>query len=119
MNVHRRRFMPYGEPRGTQPTWIGTKGYVDGTKDPTGLTHLGVRGYDPTIGRFISVDPMFDGADPQSWNGYAYSDNGPVTLSDPNGTCVMDEDTGICDRASDRSLAEQRAKSRDRAQTIG
>ncbi|HEY0992302.1 MAG TPA: hypothetical protein VGD80_34860, partial [Kofleriaceae bacterium] len=38
------------------------------------------------LGRFISVDPIFDTQDPQSWNGFAYSNNNPVTMSDPDGT---------------------------------
>ncbi|HCT75300.1 MAG TPA: hypothetical protein DGG94_06940 [Micromonosporaceae bacterium] len=82
-----RRTMPFGETRGTQPAnWFGTKGYVGGTKDaPTGLTHLGAREYDPTIGRFTSNDPIMDRADPQQWNPYSYSSNNPVTLSDPDG----------------------------------
>jgi hypothetical protein len=30
----------------------GTRGFVGGTNDPTGLVHLGAREYDPTLGRF-------------------------------------------------------------------
>ncbi|MFH9727213.1 ricin-type beta-trefoil lectin domain protein [Streptomyces sp. NPDC017254] len=85
--VTRRVSDPFGNPRGAQPTgWAGGKGFVGGSKDTTtGLTNLGVRQYQPTTGRFISADPLLDGADPQSWNGYAYSDNNPVTNSDPDG----------------------------------
>lgn len=60
-------------------------GYIDGTQDPTGLTHLGAREYDPTLGRFISVDPIMDLTDPTQWHGYTYANNNPVTLSDPSG----------------------------------
>ena len=77
--------MPFGEPRGTPPAWANDKGFVGGTTDPTGLTHLGAREYDPTIGRFLSVDPVQDLTDPQQWHGYAYANNNPVTLSDPSG----------------------------------
>ncbi|MFG3662526.1 polymorphic toxin-type HINT domain-containing protein, partial [Streptomyces sp. NPDC047706] len=66
-------------------TWLGEKGFVGGTEDPTGLTHLGAREYDATNGRFISVDPIGDLKDPQQINGYAYSNNNPVTFSDPTG----------------------------------
>ncbi|WP_329102770.1 polymorphic toxin-type HINT domain-containing protein [Micromonospora sp. NBC_01699] len=86
LNVTRRRSLPFGEPRGTQPGgWPSDKGFVGGTQDPTGLTHLGAREYDPVTGRFISVDPVMDLADPQQWSAYAYANNTPVTASDPSG----------------------------------
>jgi RHS repeat-associated protein len=81
-----RRFTPFGQFRGS-PTgiWPTDKGFVGGTIDPSGLTTLGARQYDPNTGRFISVDPIFDAKDPQSWNGYSYADNNPTTGSDPSG----------------------------------
>ncbi|MBT2441830.1 hypothetical protein J7E93_17275 [Streptomyces sp. ISL-36] len=82
----RRHTQPFGEDRGAQPTsWSGEKGFIGGTKDPTGLTHLGAREYDTVTGRFISADPIADLKDPQQVNGYAYSNNNPVTFSDPDG----------------------------------
>ncbi|MFI7024753.1 RHS repeat-associated core domain-containing protein [Micromonospora sp. NPDC049900] len=86
--VAKRRTLPYGDTRGngtgTWPTAMD-KGFVGGTKDPTGLTHIGAREYDPFIGRFISVDPVMDLADPQQMHGYAYANNSPATYSDPSG----------------------------------
>lgn len=88
LSVARRRTYPFGEERqspvGTWPAAMD-KGFVGGTKDNTGLTHLGAREYDPHLGRFISVDPIMDLADPQQWNSYAYGQNNPATLSDPAG----------------------------------
>ncbi|MGW0885423.1 RHS repeat-associated core domain-containing protein [Streptomyces sp. NPDC002671] len=85
--VSRRAQDPFGNPRGPQPTaWAGDRGFVGGRLDPgTGLTLLGARQYQPSTGRFISSDPLLDSDDPQSWNGYAYSDNNPVNGSDPSG----------------------------------
>ena len=82
-----RRETPFGELRGATGTWPSgmDKGFVGGTNDNTGLTHLGAREYDPSIGRFISVDPVIDNTDPQQLHGYAYSNNAPITASDPNG----------------------------------
>ncbi|MFF6999337.1 polymorphic toxin-type HINT domain-containing protein [Streptomyces sp. NPDC008313] len=83
-----RRTLPFGGTRGAEPSgWPGTKSFVGGTDDlkTTGLVHLGAREYDPATGRFVSVDPILDPANPQGLNGYAYSDNNPVTLSDPDG----------------------------------
>ena len=86
LTVTRRRTMPFGEERGTAPaSWAGDKGFVGGTKDNTGLTHLGAREYDPGIGRFTSVDPVMDLTDPQQWSAYSYSDNTPISSSDPSG----------------------------------
>ncbi|MGY3791101.1 RHS repeat domain-containing protein [Streptomyces antibioticus] len=84
--VTRRHMTPFGEDRGqAAAAWIGDKHFVGGTKDPTGLVHLGARDYDPTTGRFVSVDPVADFGDAQQINGYAYSNNNPVTFADPDG----------------------------------
>ncbi|MDJ0380140.1 polymorphic toxin-type HINT domain-containing protein [Streptomyces sp. G-G2] len=87
MRVTRRKSMPFGEERGTQPsTWPGQRGFVGGTKDrDTGLTRLGAREYDPITGRFISVDPIVDYSQSGTMNPYAYSNNAPATFSDPDG----------------------------------
>ncbi|MGX9889028.1 polymorphic toxin-type HINT domain-containing protein [Streptomyces sp. NPDC002276] len=85
----RRRLDPFGNARGTQPTsttWLGDKGFVNGVQDTTsGLTHLGAREYDPTIGRFVSDDPVLELADAQQIDGYTYAANNPITGSDPTG----------------------------------
>jgi len=87
LSMQQRRTTPFGATRGSQPaSWPGDEGFVGGTEDQgTGLTHLGARDYDPTTGRFISTDPLLDPSDPQSLNGYTYSDNNPATFSDPDG----------------------------------
>ncbi|SEG91398.1 RHS repeat-associated core domain-containing protein [Thermomonospora echinospora] len=84
-----RNYAPFGAERGggigTWPT-VMDKGFVGGTKDTTtGLTHLGAREYDPSIGRFVSVDPVFAGGDPTTWNGFGYAANNPIDNSDPDG----------------------------------
>lgn len=86
--LNQRRLLPFGAARDT-PTgaWPGTRGFVGGideTKD-TGLTHLGAREYDPLTGRFISVDPIMDLADPQQLHGYTYGNNNPLLHADPDG----------------------------------
>ncbi|MEV1286366.1 RHS repeat-associated core domain-containing protein [Micromonospora sp. NPDC049679] len=88
LSFSRRRTLPFGDTRGTTTgTWPTAmdKGFVGGTSDNNGLTHLGAREYDPKIGRFISVDPIMDLSDSQQMHGYAYSNNSPATLSDPSG----------------------------------
>ena len=82
----RLRTDPYGKPRDTNP-WPSSKGFLGGTTDPTGLTHLGAREYDPTTGRFTTTDPVLKPDDPQQVNGYTYANNNPTTYSDPTGLC--------------------------------
>ncbi len=84
--VVRRQYKPFGEARDHTGTWTGQQGYVGGTQDDnTGLTNLGAREYDSTVGRFLSPDPLFDPGDPQSWNAYSYADDNPTSNSDPTG----------------------------------
>jgi RHS repeat-associated protein len=83
--VTTRRQTPYGNERGTSPMWVNKKSFVGGDQDTTGLINIGARRYDPILGRFISVDPLMDLADPQQWNGYNYANNTPITASDPTG----------------------------------
>ncbi|WP_051055107.1 MULTISPECIES: polymorphic toxin-type HINT domain-containing protein [Kitasatospora] len=84
--VQQRRTLPFGATRGTTPTgWSGTRGFLGGTDEPTGLTHLGARDYDPATGRFTSVDPLLVTEDPQSLAAYTYANNNPLTISDPTG----------------------------------
>ena len=59
------------------------------TRDPEmGLDFFGARFYSAAQGRFTSPDRLFadqHGADPQSWNIYAYVGNNPMRFVDTNG----------------------------------
>ncbi|HWG98759.1 MAG TPA: RHS repeat-associated core domain-containing protein, partial [Pilimelia sp.] len=94
-DVRVRRQLPYGGPRGAEPAWPNAKTFVGGDTDPHGMIHIGAREYDPGLGRFVSVDPIMDMADPQQINGYAYGHNSPITFSDPSG--LRDCDYNDCD----------------------
>src|SRR6188768_4281171 len=49
-----------------------------------GELHFGARDYDPSVGRWVSKDPIrFDGGQA---NLYVYVENDPVNASDPAGT---------------------------------
>ncbi|WP_331768122.1 polymorphic toxin-type HINT domain-containing protein [Embleya sp. NBC_00896] len=90
LTATRRQSKPFGEARGPQPTqangqWPDDKGFLGKPMDSTGLTHVGAREYDPSLGRFVSVDPIMDLTDAQQMHGYTYSRNSPTTFSDPTG----------------------------------
>lgn len=81
---------PYGQPQGattpaTDRHWLGK------TTDPTtaGLVHLGHRYYNPTLGRFLTPDPLLVLTTTQSTNPYTYANNNPNTYTDPNGLCSV------------------------------
>ncbi|MCX4704201.1 polymorphic toxin-type HINT domain-containing protein [Streptomyces sp. NBC_01373] len=94
----KRYSTPFGGNRGaTTGVWPDDKGFLGKSADTrTGLTHVGAREYDPSIGQFISVDPILDPAAPQTVNGYSYGANNPVTFSDPTGTIIANPDGTQC-----------------------
>jgi len=65
--------------------WNGAWGYRN---EPLtgGLQKVGVRWYDPAVGRFLQVDPWLgDVYAPRTLNGYGYCVNDPLQLVDPSG----------------------------------
>ncbi|MDX2647930.1 RHS repeat-associated core domain-containing protein [Streptomyces sp. PA03-1a] len=85
--ITKRYSTPFGASRGTSvTTWPDDKAFLGAPADTTtGLAHIGAREYDPTTGRFLSVDPLLDITAAQSLNGYTYANNSPATMSDPTG----------------------------------
>ncbi len=62
------------------------KNYIGERYDPeTGLLYLNARYYDPSLARFISPDDWDPTMVGVGTNRYAYAENDPVNLSDPNG----------------------------------
>ncbi|MET7568794.1 RHS repeat-associated core domain-containing protein [Streptomyces sp. NPDC005492] len=95
----RRRYLPFGAQRSTSLPSSTDRGFLGKTEDDsTGLDILGARAYDPTLGRFLSADPMSSPYAPQGLNAYTYSRNNPTNFSDPTGldpggtqgTCLYD-----------------------------
>lgn len=108
-----RRLDPYGNSRGSLPSaWPGQQHFVAGVQDPTGLIQVGVRSYDPLLGRFISVDPLLAIGNSQQINGYSYANNNPVTATDPSGMlCTPDADS-LCPGQDPRSQPAGRPQPR-------
>lgn len=88
----REAYKPYGsrileEDNGTNDTW-----YTGKQEDKaTGLSYFGARWYDPTIGRFMGIDPVgFKEGNIHSFNRYAYVSNNPYKYVDPDGRARRD-----------------------------
>ncbi|MFF8391807.1 RHS repeat domain-containing protein, partial [Cellulosimicrobium funkei] len=96
--VTKRYSTPFGDVRGTKATtWPDDKAFLGKPADAsTGLTHVGAREYDPSIGQFVSVDPLLTLDQHQSLNGYAYANQHPATSSDPTGLCDDPVGNGHC-----------------------
>ncbi len=59
--------------------------------DNVNLIHMNGRVYDPTLGRFLSVDPIFEfPTNTQSLNPYSYVLNNPLSMTDPTGYAATD-----------------------------
>jgi RHS repeat-associated protein len=70
-------------------------------RDVPSLDYMHARYYNPFMGRFLSVDPVFGTPEsPQSWNRYAYVRNSPIGSSDPTGK-VTTCDTQNCTTTAD------------------
>ncbi|MFF1821545.1 polymorphic toxin-type HINT domain-containing protein [Kribbella sp. NPDC058245] len=95
MVATKRYAKPFGDPRGPTVAWPDDHGFLGKPEDKdTGLTTLGAREYDPTIGRFISVDPLLDANDPQQMLGYTYANDNPISGSDPTGLLNREDSAG-------------------------
>jgi len=102
--VSRHDFMPFGEELPASSS-AGNRNLVFGFGAPSparqkftgkerdldsNLDYFLARYYSSPMGRFTSADPENAGADrgdPQTWNGFAYVNNRPLTLTDPDGRC--------------------------------
>ncbi|RAJ70638.1 MULTISPECIES: RHS repeat-associated core domain-containing protein [unclassified Streptomyces] len=106
--VTRRKQLPFGSARTNtgSTAWPGDRGFLSGTSDPTGYTHLGAREYDPQTGRFLSVDPLFTTDDPAQHNAYQYANNNPVTFSDPTGEAYPECRSGQYNCSTGKSTAD-------------
>ena len=76
---------------GARPTydWNGAWGYRNEALTG-GLQKVGVRWYDPTVGRFLQQDPWLGSIyAPLTLNAYGYCVNDPIQMVDPSGMIAI------------------------------
>lgn len=84
MVVERREYEPYGAQ--LTPAVQDGPGYTGHVQDAgTGLVYMQQRYYDPTLGRFLSVDPVAARSAGDNFNRYWYANNNPYRFHDPDG----------------------------------
>ena len=75
--IESNTYLPYGENLDSSRE---TFTFTGKELDSSGLQYFGARYYDPSIGRFITIDPIWDGI-----NHYEYAASNPVKFVDPDG----------------------------------
>jgi RHS repeat-associated core domain len=93
-------YTPYGsQAMGTAPSGPGYTGHVN---DPdTGLVYMQHRYYDPTTGRFLSVDAVPPAAgNLTSVNRYSYVGDNPIMRIDPTGDYLCGGSKAQCSQIS-------------------
>ena len=115
---------PYGEQvLGMPEQGPGYTGHVNDAD--TGLIYMQQRYYDPTIGRFLSVDPdMVDSNTGNNFNRYWYVNGNPYRFTDPDGRQACDG-ISTCRVASDEravargEMTQQQKQANDQARGAG
>ena len=87
-DVKFRRYLPFGDVRGSATNVPTPYGYTGQRRDSTNLMWYRSRYYDPLVGRFTQADTIVpDAATPAAFNRYSYVINNPLKYVDPTGHC--------------------------------
>ena len=82
--IWRKTYAPYG--KASNKDGDNRIGYTGHVEDQNGLIYAGARYYDPTLGRFLSDDPVrFSESNPMSFSRFAYANDNPYRFIDPTG----------------------------------
>ena len=113
--IERTNYEPYGSAINKTVDGIGYTGHVmDGA---TGLTYMQQRYYDPTLGRFLSVDPVSASSGTGgNFNRYWYANNSPYKFNDPDGRRPCDGTKCAIAQASEKLSKEQGRRLNERHQ---
>jgi RHS repeat-associated protein len=101
----RYRYDPYGETIEDTTSVPNAIRFAGQYRDAqTGLYKMGVRYYDPAVGRWTQKDPLNLFQDPTQGNRYVYAGADPVNRTDPTGQdflgCVLGIGSGVVAVAS-------------------
>jgi RHS repeat-associated protein len=120
--IWRERFAPFGERLDTLPAAAGNRQWFHGKgQDPeTGLLYFGARYYDPTLGRFLSIDPVaWRDGDIHGFNRYGFANNNPYRFTDADGREAEPVDDGLPKRFAERHLTKDPVAFQRSVDTMG
>ncbi len=83
-------YTAHGTTRGVNTITSTNRGYIGQETDTSGLNYLHNRYHDPTLGIFITVDPLVA----KTGEPYLYAGGNPTSLSDPTGLCAVNSYRG-------------------------
>ncbi|MDQ1746533.1 MAG: hypothetical protein QOD07_796 [Frankiaceae bacterium] len=92
--VTRTYYLPYGAVRTGAPALPTDQNFLGRVLDSSGLLQDGARYYDPSMGQFLTPDPLAVSADNKTLDPYGYADDNPAALSDPSGLMNQPEGAG-------------------------
>lgn len=94
--LERSFYDPYGELLNRpMADGVGYAGHVGDSANA--LSYMQQRYYDPTLGTFLSVDPVTANSNPLgAFNRYRYAANNPYRYTDPDGRCAVQTGSRIC-----------------------
>ena len=112
-------YEPFGKATAGGSSNSSTYQYTGRDNDGTGLYYYRARYYNPTLGRYLSEDPI--GFDGDGTNFYAYVDNNPIILIDPSGLthCVGGANCDFTPPMRDALQCFDSCTGRDNAVTSG
>lgn len=90
-------FKAFGEQLTSSGTFTNTHRFTGKEYEASGIYYFGARYYDPTLGRFLTPDPLgkFAKNDPRTINPFVYCSNNPLKYIDPDGLWQIQVRDGV------------------------
>jgi RHS repeat-associated protein len=104
----RSYYTPYGAVRSGASLLPTDQNFLGRVRDSTtGLVQDGARYYDPSIGQFLTPDPLVNTTDSKTLDPYGYAANNPAAFADPTGMVNDSMGGGGCGSLSISQCAAQ------------
>lgn len=103
----RTYYLPYGAQRAGAQLLPTDQNFLGRVLDGSGLLQDGARYYDPSLGQFLTPDPLVNTTDSKTLDPYGYAANNPAAFADPTGMMNASMGGGGCGSLSISQCAAQ------------